>query len=273
MTLFCPDGYVPVQEAIAKAALHWFSEQIATLETATAGGSAIKSDPNTDVNAMTRLDALTRALGKPSISQGLLQQFEHILTQTEHRLRNFLHQGVLTAYYFGGLFHPGRNAVEHGFWATPEADRVLMSGTYWPFGKAPARHEQRPDYPLFFLELELAASLSDEPKPPLPNPDVTNISEYKSRDDAITTRVYNTEAENAANGCRDEGTSRPNRRKSRPAFERARRKIEELYPDRVPDQATESNASLCRRVSAKLKEEKLPDVSDDTILRAAGRRK
>lgn len=175
MTLFCPDGYVPVQEAIAKAALHWFSEQIATLETATADGSAIKSNPNTDVNAMTRLDALTRALGKPSISEGLLQQFEHILTQTEHRLRNFLHQGVLTAYYFGGLFHLGRNAVAHGFWATTEADGVLMSGTYWPFGKARARHEQRPNFPLFFLESELAASLSDEPKPPLPNPDVANV--------------------------------------------------------------------------------------------------
>ena len=61
--------------------------------------------------------------------------------------------------------------------------------------------------------------------------------------------------------------------KSRPAIERARRVIEELYPDGVPDQATEPNATLCRRVGAKLKESKLPDVSDDTILRAAGRRK
>ena len=61
--------------------------------------------------------------------------------------------------------------------------------------------------------------------------------------------------------------------KSGPALERARGAIKELYPDGVPGQATEPNASLCRRVCAKLQEECLPRVSDDTILRAAGRRK
>jgi hypothetical protein len=66
---------------------------------------------------------------------------------------------------------------------------------------------------------------------------------------------------------------RRGRGKSQPALERARGIIKELYPDGVPGQATEPNAILCRRVSAKLKEAKLPDVSDDTILRAAGRRK
>ena len=54
-----------------------------------------------------------------------------------------------------------------------------------------------------------------------------------------------------------------------PSFERARRVIEELYPNGVPDQATESNKKLCRQVSDKLTE----PVSADTILRAAGRRK
>jgi hypothetical protein len=63
------------------------------------------------------------------------------------------------------------------------------------------------------------------------------------------------------------------RGKSRPAIERAQRAIETLYPNGVPDQVTEPNATLCRRVSANLKESKLADVSDDTILRAAGRRK
>jgi 7-cyano-7-deazaguanine synthase in queuosine biosynthesis len=76
------------------------------------------------------------------------------------------------------------------------------------------------------------------------------------------------EAESASTeraGTRTDG----GRSKSRPAFERAQRVIEELYPDGVPDQATESNKTLCRRVSEKLKEA----VSPDTILRAAGRRK
>jgi hypothetical protein len=63
----------------------------------------------------------------------------------------------------------------------------------------------------------------------------------------------------------------PGKRRSK--IERVQRAIEALYPNGVPDQATEPNVTLCRRVSAKLKESQLPDVSDDTILRAAGRRK
>lgn len=63
------------------------------------------------------------------------------------------------------------------------------------------------------------------------------------------------------------------RGRSRPATERAEGAIRVVYPNGVPDQATEPNAILCRRVSAKLKESKLADVSDDTILRAAGRRR
>jgi hypothetical protein len=60
--------------------------------------------------------------------------------------------------------------------------------------------------------------------------------------------------------------------RSRPAFERARRAINDLYAQGVPDQAALPNASFCRRVGQKLNEESLPSVSDDTILRAAGRR-
>jgi hypothetical protein len=63
------------------------------------------------------------------------------------------------------------------------------------------------------------------------------------------------------------------RRKSRPAFERARRVIEELYSDRPPDQATVSNKSLCKQVNEKLKEMGQQPVSRDTVERAAGRRK
>lgn len=180
--MFCPDGYITTQEAIARAAIQWFLEQIVTLETATAGGLTIESNPNTDIVAMTQLDALTHALAQPPISEDLRQQFEHILTHVEHRLRNFLHQSVLTAYYFGSLFHPGRNAVAPEFWATTEADKVLRSGFYQAFGKRRTLYEQeRPSYPLFFLELELAVLLSDEP--PLSNADIANVlrgGEHKS---------------------------------------------------------------------------------------------
>jgi hypothetical protein len=67
--------------------------------------------------------------------------------------------------------------------------------------------------------------------------------------------------------------SRPPREKSTPALERARAIISELFPDGIPGQAIEPNKKLCSRVGEKLKGNKLPGVSDDTILRAAGRRK
>jgi hypothetical protein len=63
------------------------------------------------------------------------------------------------------------------------------------------------------------------------------------------------------------------RGKSKPALERARSMINELYPAGIPRQVAEPNTLLCRRVGEKLKRAGLPGVSDDTILRAAGRRK
>jgi hypothetical protein len=61
--------------------------------------------------------------------------------------------------------------------------------------------------------------------------------------------------------------------RTRPALERAQDAIQQLYPTGVPGQPAEPNARLCRRVGERLKQDGLPGVSDDTILRAAGRRK
>jgi hypothetical protein len=164
MPLFCPEGYVPVQEAIGRAAQSWFPEQKAALETATASELAMDNKPSDDVNALTPVERLADAFrGQPSISQKLRQQFLDLQTKTEDRLRKPLHRDVLTAYYFGGQ---GLRAVPREFWATTEADGVLMSGSYWPFGKPRAWHEQRPSYPLFFLESQLATLLSEDPKSP-----------------------------------------------------------------------------------------------------------
>jgi hypothetical protein len=77
------------------------------------------------------------------------------MTQTEHRLRNFLHHGNVAAYYFGGLFNKGRQTVAREFWVTTEADGILSAGTIWPFGKPSSFYESRPNYPLFLLETEL----------------------------------------------------------------------------------------------------------------------
>lgn len=63
------------------------------------------------------------------------------------------------------------------------------------------------------------------------------------------------------------------RDKGRPARERAQHAIHSLYPGGVPPQAMLPNAILCRSIGRWLKQERLPDVSSDTILRAAGRRK
>ena len=63
------------------------------------------------------------------------------------------------------------------------------------------------------------------------------------------------------------------RSRRRPKLESVQRAIRELYPHGVPDQAAEPNANLCRRVGKRLANEGLPDISDDTILRAADRRK
>jgi hypothetical protein len=62
-------------------------------------------------------------------------------------------------------------------------------------------------------------------------------------------------------------------KRGRPARDRAAQALLEIFESGVPDQATEPNAELCRKVGNWLKERRLPDVKDDTILRAAGRRK
>jgi len=76
----------------------------------------------------------------------------------------------------------------------------------------------------------------------------------------------------ASPGGESQGRSRSSS-KNRPASDLARKIIGELYPDGVPEQSSEPNVALCRRVGDKLKALKLRNVSDDTILRAAGRRK
>ena len=66
---------------------------------------------------------------------------------------------------------------------------------------------------------------------------------------------------------------RPPKERRKPNLERAQTAINALYPNGVPEQATLPNTTLCRQVSNKLKHLQLPDVKNDTILRAAGRRK
>jgi hypothetical protein len=59
-------------------------------------------------------------------------------------------------------------------------------------------------------------------------------------------------------------------------FKRAKRAIDDLWPTGVPDQVTLGNKMLCKTVAAKVNKPKphdMDNILDDTILRAAGRRK
>ena len=160
MTDFCPDGYLPTRDAIVRASECWFPNKIAALKTAAAPESQAKSDNN--------IEAAVRALSLPQVPDAWRRPLEEIASQTVHRLRNFLHQGTLKAYYFTD---DGRDSVSREFWATAHADGVMESGTYWPFGKPTRSYESRPNHALFLLQSELDLLLSERPakKRPFPN--------------------------------------------------------------------------------------------------------
>jgi hypothetical protein len=114
---FCPSGYVTTKEAIVEAAGHWYSGQFAACDTAAAADS--------------------------SMLQPIPQFFADVALVTIHRLRDLLHGGKLTAYYFGSPFPDDRGAVHSEFWATAEADGILESGIYFPFGRPTRSFETR----------------------------------------------------------------------------------------------------------------------------------
>jgi hypothetical protein len=96
---------------------------------------------------------------------------------------------------------------------------------------------------------------------------------HRVMDDVLLRREEVMQQWHAFGGAHLPDDSPAERRRSRPRRESVLRAIAEVYPDGVPDQATEPNYRLCRRVGEKLRQAGLPAVSDDTILRAAGRRR
>jgi hypothetical protein len=163
---FCPDGYVPTPEAIVRGMRYWYAERVDAVETAAAGiGEAPASTP------LSGTALLARALSQPSILDASRHELTNIVTQTVHRLRNLLHEGKLKAYYFGDGRLDGRQAVKPDFWATPEADLVLESGSYLPFGRPNRWNERRPSYPFFLPQVELDAQLSEQQTAKTPFPE------------------------------------------------------------------------------------------------------
>src|ERR1700730_2478571 len=152
---FCPDGYVPTQEAIGRAAQYCFPERGAALERA-----AVPESQTTQTKPESNFEVAARAFSQPQVPDAWRHAFEDIARQTVHRLRSFLHRGQLEAVYFQ---QNGCHSVSRDFWATAQADGVLESGIYWPFGKPTRWHESRPNYSLFLLQSELDVLLSEQP--------------------------------------------------------------------------------------------------------------
>jgi hypothetical protein len=165
---FCPEGYVSTQQAIARAAERWFAEQFHKLEKAMELQAERKPEGH--------IEQAVRAFSGPEYPE----EFRQIAFETVLRMRNLLHRGELSAYYFDNY---GRHSVPRDFWATAEADAVLESGVYWPFG-APSRvYESRSNYKLFTRQLELDRLLSETPaeKRPLPRSMMPALAEALRR--------------------------------------------------------------------------------------------
>ncbi len=156
---FCPDGYVPMLKAIATAAQHWFAQQFTALEDAKPSQEEMKPE--------SPIEKAVRIFSEPPVPHEWRQPFEEIAIQTVQRLRDVLHQGRLHAYYF---LANGRHTISRDFWATGEADGVIESGIYWPFGRSSHVYEQRPNHRLFFSRSELTKLLSDQPAKKRPFP-------------------------------------------------------------------------------------------------------
>jgi hypothetical protein len=185
VSIFCPDGYVPALEAMSRAAKYWFSDQIVALERATGSQSETKQDHS--------VDAAARAFSQPQVPDALQLEFHNIVNQTVHRLRNYLHRGNLKAYYFG---HNGCHSVPPEFWATAEADGVMESGIYWPFGEPPRLFESRPNYPLLLRQSELDALLSEQAakKRPLPKAKMPELVAALRKHDHLPNRTAQLQA-------------------------------------------------------------------------------
>jgi hypothetical protein len=185
VTTFCPKEYVPAQEAIARAAKYWFPERFASLENADGLEPAPKPANG--------LEALARNLSQSRIPDALRHEFRSVAIETINRLRNLLHQGELTAFYFD---HFGRRPVSRDFWATAEADGVIESGVFWPFGKPTRWHESRPNHRLFLLQSEIGLVLNEEPakKRPLPAAKASELVAALRRLDDLPNRAAQREA-------------------------------------------------------------------------------
>jgi hypothetical protein len=198
VSYFRPDGYLPIYEALFRAAASWFSEQWNALWQATSALSLPKPKDNSSPKPNS-IAAAIQAFSQSEIPPALQddnwrREFLHLLTQTANRLRNLLHQGTIKAYYFD---NNGRQALGVDFWLTSAADGVLELGTYLPFGRPNAWYEPpRPAYPLFVKESELDLLLREESgkKRPFPEAKLPELISALRKFDDLPNRKKQREA-------------------------------------------------------------------------------
>jgi hypothetical protein len=109
------------------------------------------------------------------------------------RLRNFLHQGALTAYYFAD---DGCHSVSRELWATPNADGAIETGIYWPFGRPSSWRDTPLSHSIFLSQSELDALLSEQPskKRPLPKSKIPELVAALRKLDNLPNRAKQREA-------------------------------------------------------------------------------
>jgi hypothetical protein len=141
---FCPDGYMPLQQALFIAAQFWFPKEVASFETVLEN----------------ICQEVVRIHQYPQLPDEVRGPFEEIAGQTLPRLRNLLYQGHLKACYFE---NDGCHSVSREFWATAQAEGVIESGTFCLSGKPARWYDKPPNYSLFVKQSELDALLVDKP--------------------------------------------------------------------------------------------------------------
>jgi hypothetical protein len=147
MSDFCPDGYLPTADALAEISLHLFPDYFEQLEHSLASQPEAREDSG--------VEKLARALSVPPPPAELSE----IGRETVDLVRKLSHQGELNLYYFD---NHGRHTVPRDFLATPQADGLLETGVYWPFGQPSRMYEERPNYSVFVEQLELERLLNQE---------------------------------------------------------------------------------------------------------------
>jgi hypothetical protein len=160
-----PDGYLPITSAVYQALMHWFREKASTsLERIEKELSAADKNYSTTDPIPSHLVEI--------IQQKLDLDCQEEIDKTRHRLRKALHKGDLIAVYFSTRYDEP-SPIPRRFWPSPEADDVLETGDYFPYGRPKHYWKDRQSEAVLVREEDLRRLLSGEAIEPEVNPSQT----------------------------------------------------------------------------------------------------